>query len=128
MLARRLLLFAAVLMLLTTLASAIAPRQPLPAPGAVAPDPALPAGGVLERRISADPGSDASVTMRRGELLRLEVEGDVLDAVAIERLDRVEGIEPLTPARFEVLAEEPGVYPIRLVEAGRRIGRIEIRP
>jgi hypothetical protein len=45
----------------------------------------------------------------------------------IERLDRIDGIEPSTPARFEILADAPaGVYPIRLVEADRRIGSIEI--
>jgi hypothetical protein len=66
--------------------------------------------------------------VRRGDVLKLEVTGDVLDSVEIERLDRMEAIEPLTPARFELLAEAPaGVYPIRLVDADRRIGAIEIR-
>jgi hypothetical protein len=47
--------------------------------------------------------------------------------VLLERLDRRDGIEPLTPARFNILAEAPaGVYPIRLVGADRRIGSIEI--
>ena len=39
----------------------------------------------------------------------------------------MEAIEPSTPARFDILAEAPaGVYPIRLVDADRRIGSIEI--
>ena len=61
-----------------------------------------------------------------GDLIRLEVAGDVLDEVQIERLDRIDAIEPLTPARFEVIPEVAGVYPIRLIEADRRIGRLDI--
>ena len=67
------------------------------------------------------------MVVRRGDLLQLEVSGDTLDSVLIERLDRIDAIEPLTPARFEILAERAaGVYPIKLVDADRRIGSIEI--
>ncbi len=48
--------------------------------------------------------------------------------VQIERLDRIDAIDPTTPARFELIAEDAGVYPIRLIEADRRIGRLDIRP
>ena len=45
----------------------------------------------------------------------------------LERLERIEAIEPTTPARFSMLVEAPaGIYPIRLLEADRRIGMIEI--
>jgi hypothetical protein len=55
------------------------------------------------------------------------VSGDLLDTVLIEQLDRIDAIEPTTPARFEFLVDaQAGVYPIRLVEADRRIGTIEI--
>ena len=52
----------------------------------------------------------------------------MLDAVEIEQLDRIDPIEPTTPARFEVIPEQAGVYPIRLIEADRRIGRLDVRP
>ena len=126
MLARRLLLFAAVLLLLATLAAALAPRPPLPD----APPSALPAAdggaGTIERTISAEPGARTAITLRKGEILQLEVAGDMLDSVQLVGLDRIDGVEPLTPARFQVLGERPGVYPIRLIEADRRIGRLEI--
>jgi hypothetical protein len=126
MLARRLLLLAAVLMLLTAIAAGLAPQEQATDPPAQAS--ALPEGTLVEKAISAAPGSDSRVVVRRGDVLKLEVTGDVLDSVEIERLDRMEAIEPLTPARFELLAEAPaGVYPIRLVDADRRIGAIEIR-
>jgi hypothetical protein len=125
-LARRLLLFAAVLLLLATLAAALAPRPPL----ADAPPSALPApageSGTIEHTISADPGAKTTITLRKGDILQLEVSGDMLDSVQLVGLDRIDGVEPLTPARFQVLAERPGVYPIRLLEADRRIGKLEI--
>jgi hypothetical protein len=126
MLARRLLLLAAALMLLTAVAAGLAPQEQADEPPARASN--LPAGTIVEKEISAAPGSDSRVVVQRGDVLKLEVAGDVLDSVQIERLDRIEAIEPLTPARFEFLAEAPaGVYPIRLVDADRRIGSIEIK-
>jgi hypothetical protein len=127
-LARRLLLFAAVMLLLATLAAGVAPRRPLPPPppSSLPADPDAPP--VIERRISADASRATSVRVQRGEILRLEVSGRVLDSVLLEGLGRMDAIEPLTPAVFDVLAERPGVYPILLVEADRRIGRLVIRP
>ena len=126
MVARRLLLFTAVLLLLATLAAGVAPRRPSPPP----PPSTIPADRgeprTVERRISADASGGTTVRVERGEILELEVSGRVLDSVLLEGLDRLEAIEPLTPARFDVLAEHPGTYPIRLVAADRRIGRLVI--
>jgi hypothetical protein len=126
MLARRLLLLVAALMLLTALAAGLAPApQVNEAPPAERP--ALPVGQPVTETIPADPGADTHVVVRRGDLLQLEVTGDTLDSVLIERLDRMDAIDPTTPARFEMLVDAPaGVYPIRLVDADRRIGSIEI--
>lgn len=125
MLARRLLLLAAVLMLLTALAAGLAPQPDstdTPSTPRAAQTPEI-----IEESISATL-DDQSVQARVGDLVRLEVTGDLLDQVQIERLDRIDPIEPTTPARFEVIPGTPGVYPIRLVEADRRIGRLDIRP
>ena len=125
MLARRLLLLAAVLMLIAVAAAGLAPQEP--ADDAPPPQSSLPSGTTVFEEISAAPGADTAVEVNRGDVLKLEVTGDLLDSVLIEQLDRMESIEPSTPARFELLAEAPaGVYPIRLVEADRRIGSIEI--
>jgi len=123
-LVRRLLLLAAVLILLTAVAAGLAPQERADDTPAA---PNLPEGTTVVEEISAAPGAERRIKVRRGDLLRLEVSGDTLDSVLIERLERIEAIEPLTPARFELLVEAPaGVYPIRLVEADRRIGSIEI--
>ena len=129
MLARRLLLLAAVLMLLTALAASIVPRDLTggdDAPVVRGPG-ALPAGTTIAEEIPAAPGSNSRVTVSRGDTLQLEVAGDVFDSVLLERLDMVDGIEPTTPARFDILIDSPpGSYPIRLVDADRRIGSIVI--
>ena len=129
MLARRLLLLAAVLMLLTALAASIVPRDLTggdDAPVVRGPG-ALPAGTTIAEEIPAAPGSNSRITVSRGDTLQLEVAGDVFDSVLLERLDMVDGIEPTTPARFDILIDSPpGSYPIRLVDADRRIGSIVI--
>ena len=127
MLVRRLLLIAAVLMLLTALAAGLSPRAPVTGSGSLpATAAALPAGTVVTSEIRAAAGA-RRVAVRRGDTLVLEVAGDVLDSVLIERLDRIEAIEPEKKARFEILIDAPaGAYPIRLVDADRRIGTLEI--
>jgi hypothetical protein len=122
--ARRLLLLAAVLMLLTALAAGLAPRQEQTGSGQSG---TLPAGGRVTKQIPADPAADSRVEVRRGDLLELEVEGDLLDTVLIERLDRIDAIAPTTPARFNLVVDAAaGIYPIRLVEADRRIGALVV--
>jgi hypothetical protein len=124
MLARRLLLLAAVLMLLTALAAGLAPEPDDPSPPAPR---AAQTPEIVEASLNTT-DADQSVAARVGDLIKLEVAGDVLDQVQIERLDRIDAVEPTTPARFEVIPETAGVYPIRLIEADRRIGRLEITP
>jgi hypothetical protein len=128
MLARRLLLLAAVLMLLTAVAASITPRDltgkddgPVRGPGD------LPAGTTIAKEIPAAPGSNTRIPVSRGDTLQLQVAGDVLDSVLLERLDRIDGIDPTSPAHFDILIDSPpGSYPIRLVDADRRIGSIVI--
>jgi hypothetical protein len=128
MLARRLLLLAAVLMLLTAVAASIAPRDltgkddgPVRGPGD------LPAGDTIAKEIPAAPGSNTRIPVSRGDTLQLQVAGDVLDSVLLERLDRIDGIDPTSPAHFDILIDSPpGSYPIRLVDADRRIGSIVV--
>jgi hypothetical protein len=128
MLARRLLLLAAVLMLLTAVAASVAPRDLTGGnDDAATGPPDLPAGRPIAEEISAAPGSNTRIAVSRGDTLQLQVTGDVLDSVLIERMDRVDGIEPTTPARFDLLIDSPaGSYPIRLVDEDRRIGSIVV--
>jgi hypothetical protein len=129
MLARRLLVLIAVLMGLTALAASVAPRQPVPGPQRTAVPPASagrPVAAPVERTIDADAPRPARVAVRTGQTLRLQVESAAVDSVSIEGLGKIEPVEAESPARFELLAEIPGSYPVELLQAGRRIGTIEI--
>jgi len=129
MLARRLLLLAAVLMLLTAVAASIAPRDLTGEDdrGPVRDPTDLPAGETITKEIPSEAGSNTRIPVSRGDTLELEVGGDTLDTVLIERLDRIDPIDPKSPARFNLVIDSPpGSYPIRLVEADRRIGSIVI--
>jgi hypothetical protein len=128
-LGRRFLILVAVLMGLTALAASVAPRQPVRENGREATPTPAPAGEptlvTLEKTLSTDAGADAQVTVEEGDLVELTVTGDESDAVMV--LDRIDSIDPTTPARFSLLAGEPGEHPIELVEADRRIGTLVIR-
>ena len=116
-------MLAAALLLLAALASALVPRDD----GADTPTArtSLPAGRTVAEEIPAAKGSDSQVEVSRGDLLELEVAGDVLDTVLIEQLDFLDAIEPTTPARFNLVIDAPaGTYPIRLVDADRRVGSL----
>jgi hypothetical protein len=124
-LARRLLILAIVLLLVSALAAGLTPKRvAAPAPQSPA---TLPAGTTVSRTIPTFEGADTPVRVRRGDVLELTVEGDALDTVLLERLDRLDGITPESPAYFSLLVEAAaGLYPIRLVEADRRIGSIQV--
>jgi hypothetical protein len=136
MLGRRFLLIVAVLMGMTALAASVAPRDPAlrdrgratPSATPSPPEPA-PADGVVEARleeISAG-GRRERVVVERGELIELVVSSSEIGSVNLEGLDRIEPVDPESAARFEILAEPPGEYPIELLDAERRIGTLVIR-
>jgi hypothetical protein len=140
MLGRRLLVLMAVLLGLTALAAALAPRPTvtpqrggLEASPSAAPDTPSPGSQpsqVVARTISADEGAGRGaanvVRAREGDTVRLTVRGAVLDAGPLDGRD--EPLEPGSPAHFEFIADERGKHPIVLLDADRRIGELDIRP
>jgi hypothetical protein len=64
------------------------------------------------------------VTVDRGTLLELEVDGSALDSVSLE--GEVEVVTEETNARFDVYADTPGEYEIRLVDANRLVGTLVV--
>lgn len=138
MLGRRLLVLLVVLMGLTVLASSVAPRreaapvQPAPSSTRAADAPPRRAS---EERVSAERGRPpARIVVRQGDLLTLVVSSPARGAIALERveardgLDFLDAVDPVSPARFELLADRPGSYRILVVETDREIGTIEVRP
>ena len=135
MLGRRLMVLMAVLLGLTALATALAPRPRLPRQEAATPQPAPTAARptvepatprIVERTIEADPARPVVVRARVGDTVRLVVRGEVLDSVEIEGLGKIEPVEPDSPASFDLLADERASYTIRLLDSGQRIGQLEI--
>jgi hypothetical protein len=128
MLGRRFLILVAVLMGLTALAASIAPqpvtreerRESTPTP---APEGSPTFVTVQEDISTTDPR--ARVTVGEGDLLELTVSGPERDSVML--LGRLDTVDPTSPARFSVLATEPGEYPIELVEAGRQVGTLVVQ-
>ena len=126
MLGRRFLILVAVLMGMTALAASLAPRQPATEregqEAAATPAPGTSTLTTIEEQITTE---DADVTVNQGDLVELTISGPEADSVML--LDRMDTIHPESPARFSLLAGEPGEYPIELVEADRQIGTLTIR-
>jgi hypothetical protein len=127
MLGRRFLILVAVQMGMTALAASVAPRQPVSererqeATSTPAPEGTSTLATVEEELTTAD----ADVTVDQGDLVELTISGPERDSVML--LDRMDTIHPESPARFSLLAGEPGEYPIELVDADRQIGTLTIR-
>jgi hypothetical protein len=126
---RRFLLLLALLLGLTAVAASVAPndrRAPSEQDARSTPDPEATASETRTETISAAEAPQRLV-IERGELIALEVSADEQDAVSIPDLGLMDAVAPEAPARFTVLADVPGVYPVELVEADRRIGTLEVQ-
>jgi hypothetical protein len=78
-------------------------------------------------KLSAAAGAkQQTVQAELGDRVALIVSSDVIDSVALGELT-MKDVEPGIPARFELLADTPGAYPIVLVNEERRIGTLEVR-
>lgn len=129
-LARRLLVFVAILMGLTALAAGLAaPPRTVPRGGVEEPilgTPVKPASPAVEQTLELR--EPHTIAVNEGDELRLTVQGDVLDSVELVGLGLIEPVAPDTPAVFDVLADRPGSYPIRLVDSGEHVGRLRVTP
>jgi hypothetical protein len=126
-LARRLLIALAVLMVLTALAAGLSPRESTVGEDSAATPaaPTEPAPAPVQETLDAAAGGQR-VVARVGQSVTIVVRSAELDSVSLAEVG-TKTTEPDSPARFELLAEVPGTYPIELLEAGRRIGVLEIR-
>jgi hypothetical protein len=76
--------------------------------------------------LSTAPGSAGkTVDAEVGDRVQITVQGADADSVALGDL-AVEDVEAGLPARFELLADTPGTYPIVALNDNRRIGALEI--
>jgi hypothetical protein len=126
MLARRLLIALAVLLVITALAAGLAPRDsplrttPSPTSPALSQAAAEPVDATLDAQEEGQ-RIDAEV----GQLVTIVVRSDELASVALGDLG-TETADPESPARFEWLADVPGTYPIELLDSERTIGELVV--
>ncbi len=127
MVVRRLLIALAVLIALTAVAAGVnAPREA----GSGEQAGMAPAVGAAEAPLEVTlpaKRSDRRIVVDRGREVRITVEGDLVASVELGELD-VAPVDPDSPAIFDVLADDPGSYPITLLEENTRIGVLEVRP
>jgi hypothetical protein len=94
-----------------------APQEPLTDPDAFD----------VSETLSAAPGAKArTVDAEIGDRVELIVDGATIDSVALGELS-MKSVEPGVPARFELLADTAGSYPVVLVNENRRIGTLVVR-
>jgi plastocyanin len=81
---------------------------------------------VSETLSAAPDARPETVEAEVGDKVEIIVEGSEIDSVALGDLS-MEDLEAGVPARFELLADTPGTYPLVLVNEDRQIGTLEIR-
>jgi hypothetical protein len=126
MLARRMLMFVALLFVVTALAAGLAPP---PRTRTQRFDDTSPPRGravVLQRTLDAAQPKPRVLTVRTGDVLSLTVRSDTTDAVELQGLGALRPIDPSTPVTFDVLPEVPGEYPVVLVDAARTVGTVRV--
>jgi hypothetical protein len=126
--ARRLVIVMLVLLGISTLAAALVdpPETDEEEQATEPPLPPQPQGELVRKRIDADERTPEVISIRAGDQLALTVTSGRADEVEIPALGELRFVAPLAPARFDLLAREEGTYAIRLLDAERRIGRIEV--
>ena len=136
MAARRLLILMLVLLAVSTVAAALVPPQSddEATTESARTEPAKPGrhvkrtppGRLVSRTIRVAPHGIARVHVRMDDQLALTVRSGVADQVSIPAFGRIEDLTPEAPARFDLLADQAGVFEVRLVDAKRTIGRIAV--
>jgi hypothetical protein len=77
--------------------------------------------------LSAEPGEEEqTIDAELGDRVEIVVNGRELDSVQLGDL-YIEQMEDGVPARFQLLAQFTGSYPLVLLNENRRIGSLEIR-
>jgi hypothetical protein len=80
----------------------------------------------VERTLRSGARKPETIRLEVGDQLALEVVGQEHDLVEIEGLGRLDDVDAASPARFNLIVDEPGSYDVRLRQAGVRVGRIEV--
>lgn len=122
MLARRLLLFAALMLLAIAAAGALAPQEDDAGPGT----PTAPAAAPSDR-VRASLPADEPVVAEVGDVVELTVRADVAERVEIRDLGVDAAVGPGLPATLLVIPDRAGRFPVTLRYGGKRVGTLDVR-
>ena len=126
---RAILLFALVLGL-AALAAAVSPSREASQP-ALAPAAPAPGADAVPRNLPFGGGSARVRRARTGEHVVVSVASEAGGVATIPKLGRTGSAAPDAPARFDLLAPQPGRYDVMLAASGssepRRVGTIVTR-
>jgi hypothetical protein len=139
MAARRLLILMLVLLAVSTLAAALVPPQAqreettstTGKPGKESKrgrQARSPRGRLVSEAIEVSRRDTDTIALRRGDQLALTVRSRRADQVEIPAFGRIEDVASGDPARFDLLFDRTGVFTVRLLEARRTVGRMEVGP
>jgi hypothetical protein len=141
MAARRLIAILLVLLFLSSLAAALAPVQEgvkngtstestsTTAESATLPeDGATDEGRLIAQSVDASGLRPAVVRARAGDRLELRVTSHRSGTVELEGLGPAEDVGPHQPAYFDVFLRDDGSFPVRFIDTGIEIARIEVAP
>jgi len=130
MAARRLIMAMLVLLVLSTILAALIPveRDRLRDTSTTTTTRAAePTGQLVHKSIAADDPTPERIELSLGDQLELTIESPKLaDQIEIPAFGQFTDVDPDFPARFDLLMVETGSFPVRLVEAGRVIARIDV--
>jgi hypothetical protein len=139
MAARRLLILMLVLLAVSTLAAALVPPQGQREESTSRTEAAgkgskragkgrSPPGRLVKRTIEVRRQRSETIELRRGDQLALTVRSGATDQIEVPAFGVIEDVAPGDPARFDLLPDRTGVFSVRLLEARRTIGSIEVGP
>jgi hypothetical protein len=128
--ARRLIILMLALLVASSVAAALVPVDPdrlrRSSTTSTTTAPAAPLGKLVRQTIDADRGEPARIAIALGDQLTLTVTGSRPDLVEIAGLGELEDLDPDSPARFDLRPFEARTYPVRLLDPGETIARIEV--
>src|SRR5687768_13533553 len=122
-----------VLLFLSSLAAALAPVEnrsadeeppPAPPPSEQASDN----GRLVRATLDLRAARPKPVTARVGDQLQLRVLSDRPGTIEIPAFGETEDVDPVAPAFFDLFLDRDGSFPVRVLETGRTVDEIVVRP
>ncbi len=115
----------------STLAAALvptpAPREDTTATTSPRTTPVPTGGELITVKLDADARRPRTVRAALGDQIAITVRSRRPAQIQIERLGLLSDVLPLSPARFNVFASQPGRFEITQVEPRREIGVLYVR-